>query len=271
MTAGQGAAADSIITRIVARERWIIGGALALIATLAWIWLWRAGAAMQATAAMAGMAGMDMGAPPGSAGYFASASVMWLLMMTAMMLPSAAPMILTYARLARGMTAQGGVLAPTSIFAGVYLAVWGAFSLLAAAAQTALVQSGAVSAMSLMFGNQRIGGVLLIAAGVYQATPLKRACLAACRSPLSFLTGYWRPGWAGAVRLGVAHGIYCLACCWLLMALLFVFGVMNLIWVAALAFLVLAEKLFAIGPRVAVGVGAAGAIAGLAMAIGTRL
>jgi predicted metal-binding membrane protein len=273
VTAGQGAAADPIVARIVARERWIIGGALAFIAALAWIWLWRAGAAMQADAAMAGMdmPGMDMGPPPGSSAYFASAFVMWLLMMTAMMLPSAAPMILTYARLARGVTAQGGALAPTSIFASVYLAVWGAFSLAAAAAQTAFVQFGAVSAMNLTVGNQRIGGVLLIAAGVYQATPLKRTCLAACRSPLWFLKGYWRPGWAGAMRLGLAHGIYCMGCCWLLMALLFVFGVMNLIWVAALALIVFAEKVFAIGPRVAAGVGAAAAIAGLAMTIGIHI
>jgi hypothetical protein len=121
-------------------------------------------------------------------------------MMVAMMLPSAVPMILLYSRLARGARAQGAVLAPTSIFAGMYLAVWGGFSPLAALGQWLLVRSGTVSEMGLAFGNQRIGGALLIAAGLYQATPLKRACLDNCQSSMSFLMRLWRPGW-GAQRV----------------------------------------------------------------------
>ena len=158
--------------------------------------------------------------------------VMWLIMMIAMMLPSAAPMILLYCKLARGARQQGGVFASTTVFAGFYLAVWGGFSALAALVQRALVRSGAITDMGLAFGDKRIGGALLIAAGLYQVTPFKTACPEKCRSPLSFLMRLWRPGLLGAARLGLTHGLYCLGCCAMLMALLFVFGVMDLAWVA---------------------------------------
>ncbi len=266
--------ADLTIDRLMSRDRWIVGGAIALIGALAWIWLWREWAAMSAVdASMVGMEmpGMDMGAvmfsPTHAGAYLGSAFLMWLLMMIAMMLPSAAPMVLIYGQLARGARAKGASMAPTAIFASAYLAIWAGFSALAALAQWLLLLSGAISQMSLAFGNQRIGGALLIAAGLYQATPLKRACLESCRSPMSFLMRLWRPGWAGALRLGLAHGIYCLGCCALLMALLFVFGVMNLIWVAALALFVLAEKVLPIGPRVAIAAGIVAVIVGLAMTL----
>ena len=269
---------DLTLERLLSRDRWIVGGCVALIAGLAWIWLWREWAAMSgidASMVAMDMPAMDMGAmmssPTHAGAYLASAFVMWLLMMIAMMLPSAAPMILLYGRVARGARAQGAALAPTAVFAGVYLAVWAGFSALAALAQWLLVLSGAISQLTLAFGGQRIGGVFLIAAGLYQATPLKRACLNSCRSPVSFLMRLWRPGWRGAARLGLAHGVYCLGCCALLMALLFVFGVMNLIWVAALALFVLIEKVLPIGPRVGVGAGIAAVIVGMAMALGVRL
>src|SRR5271157_5231919 len=261
---------DLTVDRLLQRDRWIIGGCVALITVLAWVWLWRQSLAMAPDESMPGMEmpGAAMVAPSDAAAYLTRAFVMWLLMMVAMMLPSAAPMILFYSGLARGARAKGAVLAPTSIFAGMYLAVWGGFSALAALAQWLLVRSGAISEMGLAFGNQRVGGALLIAAGLYQATPLKRACLDNCRSPLSFLMGLWRPGWAGAARLGLTHGIYCLGCCALLMALLFVFGVMNLVWVAALALLVLAEKTFSIGSRIATAAGVASVIVGLVLVTG---
>ncbi len=132
------------------------------------------------------------------------------------------------------------------------------------------MRPGAVSELSLAVGDRRIGGALLIAAGLYQATPLKRACLDACRSPMSFLMRLWRPGWAGAARLGFAHGIYCLGCCALLMTLLFVFGVMNLIWVAALALFVLIEKLLPAGSRIAAGAGIVAVFVGLIMIFAVR-
>ena len=125
--------------------------------------------------------------------------------------------------------------------------------------------------MTLAFGNQRIGGALLIAAGLYQTTPLKRACLKTCRSPMSFLMRFWRPGWVGAARLGLLHGMTCLGCCAALMALLFVFGVMNLVWVVALALVVLAEKVFPIGPRIGAAAGVVSVFVGLVLVLDVRL
>jgi predicted metal-binding membrane protein len=264
---------DLTLERVLSRDRWIIGGCVALVAGLAWLWLWRQWSAMGGVDdSMAGMdmPGMDMSgatmaSPADALAYLTTAFAMWLLMMVAMMLPSATPMILLYGRLARGARAQGAAMAPTAIFAGVYLAVWGGFSALAALAQWLLVRSGAVSELSLALGDRRVGGALLIAAGLYQATPLKRACLDACRSPLSFLMRLWRPGWAGAARLGFAHGVYCLGCCALLMVLLFVFGVMNLIWIAALSLFVLIEKVLPAGPRIRIGAAIIAVIVGLVM------
>src|SRR5271165_529966 len=262
----------STVSRLLLRDRWVVGSCVALIAVLAWIWLWREWQAMGPDESMPGMEmpSAAMASPSDAAGYLTSAFVMWFLMMVAMMLPSAAPMILLYSGLARGGRARGAVAAPTSIFAAMYLTVWGGFSALAALAQWLLVGSGAVSEMGLAFGNQRIGGALLIAAGLYQATPLKQACIDTCRSPMSFLVRYWRPGRAGAARLGLVHGMTCLGCCAALMALLFVFGVMNLVWVAALALVVLAEKVFPVGPRIGVVAGVVSVIVGLVLVLGVR-
>lgn len=264
---------DAMIARALARDRWIVGACLALIIALAWLWLWRQALEMAGnSAAASSMPDMDMGGAmsvsAAAAGpYVLSAFVMWMLMMIAMMLPSAAPMILLYGKLARGPRAQGAALAPTAVFGCVYLLTWAAFSLAAAIAQWLLIRAGVVSEMSLEFGDWRIGGALLIAAGVYQLTPLKRACLEACRSPMSFLMRLWRPTWKAAVYIGLAHGLYCLGCCALLMALLFVFGVMNLAWVAALTLFVLIEKVLPFGSRIGTFAGIAAAGVGAAMVI----
>lgn len=264
---------DWAVDRLLLRDRWIVGGCVAAIAVLAWLWLWREWAAMAPDTSMPGMEmpSAEMASPSNAAAYLANAFVMWFLMMIAMMLPSAAPMIMLYGGLARGAHEGQAVLAPTSIFAGAYLTVWCGFSVLASLAQWQLVRSGAVSEINLAFGNQRVCGALLIAAGLYQATPLKRACLQNCRSPMSFLMRFWRPGWAGAARLGLTHGIYCLGCCALLMALLFVFGVMNLVWVAALALFVLSEKVLRFGPRIGAAAAVVSALVGLVMVVGVRL
>ena len=207
---------------------------LAAAAGLAWLWLaWPAPPmAMEGAGAMRPQVW--------SAAYLAPAFLMWLLMMAAMMLPSAAPMILLHARVAR--QPGGGGAAASFVFAVVYVGVWAAFSAAAALAQALLIAAGAVSAMTLAIGPRAAAAALLLLAALYQLAPLKRACLDRCRSPLSFVVRLWRPGLAGAVRLGLAHGAYCLGCCWALMLLLFVGGVMNLAWIVALAAVVLLEK-----------------------------
>jgi len=172
---------------------------------------------------------------------------MWSVMMTAMMLPSAAPLILLYgaaARRSRDETARQ----QTYALAAGYLAAWTAFSLAATALQRALASLLLVSPM-MEAGSSRVSGTLLIVAGVYQWTPLKHACLRACQSPLGFLMARWRAGWAGAFRLGLAHGVYCVGCCWALMLLLFAGGVMNLAVIAALTAWVAFEKLAPFGRR----------------------
>jgi predicted metal-binding membrane protein len=188
---------------------------------------------------------------------------MWLLMMVAMMLPSASPMILFYNRFAR-RSGMRHAAAAVAWFVSAYVAIWAIFSLLAAALQAMLISAGAVSAMALAFGDRRLAGALLLLAGLYQLSPLKRSCLASCRSPLDFLMRLWRPGTVGALRLGMTHGLYCLGCCWALMLLLFVGGVMNLAWIASLALLVAAEKLAPARFRLSLALGAVLVLAGLA-------
>jgi predicted metal-binding membrane protein len=166
---------------------------------------------------------------------------MWWIMMVAMMLPSASPMILLFARIQRQQKAKGSPFVPTSVFTAGYLVTWGAFSVIAAGAQWGFERAGLLSAM-MTSTSGLFAGVLLLAAGIYQLTPLKHACLRHCRGPIQFITHHWRHGSGGAFRMGIDHGAFCLACCWLLMALLFVGGVMNLYWIVGLALFVLLEK-----------------------------
>jgi predicted metal-binding membrane protein len=173
--------------------------------------------------------------------------VMWAVMMTAMMVPPATPVFLLFLGVMRrrhGATP----LSLTAAFVAGYLAVWAGFSVLAALTQYAL-HAGALLSPGAMRVTAPIAGGLLIAAGVWQWTPMKRVCLAHCRSPLHFLTTAWREGVGGALSMGVRHGLWCLGCCWLLMALLFVAGVMNVLWIAALSMLVLLEKVAPQGMR----------------------
>jgi predicted metal-binding membrane protein len=167
--------------------------------------------------------------------------VMWAVMMVAMMTPSATPMILTFAALNRRRRAQQGPLVPTAVFVLGYLLVWGGFSVAATLAQWGLHTAALLSPM-IVITSPIVGGLLLMAAGIFQWTPLKSTCLTQCRSPLGFIMTEWREGAWGALVMGLRHGMYCVGCCWVLMALLFVAGVMNLLWVAAIAALVLVEK-----------------------------
>jgi predicted metal-binding membrane protein len=166
---------------------------------------------------------------------------MWAVMMTGMMLPTAIPMTLIYTAAARKARSESNPLPPTFVFVVSYVVVWVAFSLAATAAHWALDRASLLSPM--MESNRAVlGGAILLAAGVYQLTPLKHACLEDCRAPAHFISRHWRGGSVGTARLGFRYGVYCLGCCWVLMALLFVGGVMNLVWVAAIALFVLLEK-----------------------------
>jgi len=172
--------------------------------------------------------------------------VMWAVMMVAMMVPSAAPMILTFLAVNHRRQTTARPLVPVGNFIFGYLAVWTAFSAVATLAQWGLHKAALLSP-TMAATSPALNGGLLIAAGVFQWTPLKRGCLKGCRSPLSFLMSEWRDDSAGAFVMGLRHGSYCLGCCWILMALLFVAGVMNLLWVAAIALFVMSEKILTWG------------------------
>jgi predicted metal-binding membrane protein len=178
-----------------------------------------------------------------SASEAAAVWVMWMLMMVAMMLPSAAPMILIHRRIA----AQRGAPQESRFFSLGYLVTQAGTGLLATLAQWGLQGAGLLSPMIILQGNT-VAGVILVAAGVMQWTPFKHRCLAICRTPIGFFATGWQPGKLGAFRMGLKLGIVCLGCCWALMALLFVFGAMNLFAIAALSSLVATEKLLPIGP-----------------------
>ena len=232
---------------ILKRDRIIITAGLLALTALAWGYMIHESRAMTLTG-VCSCAGMKMSSPDQSAWSVSTLVplfLMWAEMMVAMMLPSAAPMILTFAAVNRKRREQEEPFVPASIFVLGYLAIWTGFSLLAALAQWALHATALLSPM-MVSTSPILGGTLLIAAGVFQWTPLKHACLRHCRSPLSFLMTDWREGSGGAFIMGLKHGVYCTGCCWFLMALLFVAGVMNIWWVALLAILVLLEK---IAPR----------------------
>jgi predicted metal-binding membrane protein len=232
------------------RDRLIVLAALAGIVALTWAGMVRDARGMSQTGVCRCL-GMAMSGPDvktWSRAAIAPLFLMWAQMMVAMMIPTAAPVILTFALVNRQRRERDRPFAATGWFVCGYLVVWCAFSFAIALAQWALHGAALLSPM-MASTSPTLGGVLLIAAGIFQWTPWKRACLNHCRSPLEFLLGGWHEGRLGALRMGIQHGIYCTGCCWLLMALLFVAGVMNLWWVAAITLLVLAEKALPQGLR----------------------
>lgn len=234
------------------RDRIAVLAGLGGVTVLAWVYLvWMA----RGMGAMAAMDAMQL--RPWSGIDFLLMFLMWAVMMVGMMVPSAAPMTLVYAAVARKAERQGSGVAPAFVFVAGYVAVWTLFSLGATLAQWGLEHLALLSPM-LVATSPVLGGGLLLAAGVYQLTPAKDACLRHCRAPAHFFAQHWRPGTAGAFRLGLAHGAFCLGCCWLLMGLLFFGGVMNLLWIAAIALFVLLEKVLPFGVR-------AGRIAGVGL------
>ena len=248
---------DVTLVAVLRRDRAVVIGALLAVITLSWAYV-LAGAGMSMSALemthmsqQLGMAGnvseggtacMAMIRPAvWTPGYAVLMFFMWWVMMVAMMLPSAAPMILLFATVNRQQSGTGHPYVATSIFAFGYLAAWAGFSLVAVVLQWEFERTGILSPM-LVATNAIFGGLLLLAAGVYQLTSIKHACLRHCRSPLAFLSTHWRRGAHGALRMGLLHGVFCVGCCWFLMGLMFFGGVMNLYWIAGLALFVLIEK-----------------------------
>ena len=222
---------------LLRRDRLIVGVGLAVVVALAWAYL-ATGAGMDTD-----MADMAMDMPmPWSPFYAALVFVMWWVMMIAMMVPSAAPTILLFTTIRRKQATSVNPSPEAWLFLGGYLLVWAGFSLFAILTQWGLERVGLLS-MAMASTSPVLGGVILLAAGLYQFTPVKYACLRYCQSPVLFLSRYWQPGAGGALRMGLRHGGYCLGCCWFLMALLFVSGVMNFVWIAGIALYVACEKL----------------------------
>ena len=253
----------TVLEAVLRRDRAVVVAALVAVITIAWIWiLLGAGTGMTAMrmvlrSGVPGMAGMMVPAE-WTLGYAGLMFVMWCAMMAAMMLPSAAPILLLFARANRNERAGGRPFIPTGIFAAGYLAAWGGFSALATGLQWELQRLGLLSPM-MATTSYWLGSAILLAAGVWQLTPIKTICLRHCRSPMGFLVQSWHPGRPGAFRMGLEHGTYCLGCCWFLMGLLFFGGIMNLFWIIGLAGFVLLEKTTPMGSWIGriVGIGVA--------------
>ncbi len=234
------------------RDRVAIWSGLAGVTIISWAYIAWMGLSMDAMR-------MDPGASleiePWTAMTFLLMFLMWAVMMVGMMVPSAIPMTLIYAAGARKAAREGTTLAPVAVFVAGYLVMWTLFSAGATVAQWALDQAALLSPM-MVSRSPVLGALLLMAAGAYQMTPAKGACLDHCRAPAHFLSQHWQPGMVGALRMGMHHGAYCLGCCWALMGLLFFGGVMNLLWIAAITVFVLLEKVLpfgALGGRIAGG------------------
>jgi predicted metal-binding membrane protein len=242
---------EAALETVLKRDRVVVGAAVLVLIALAWTYVLWSAASMSAATPVLSMPGMNM-ARAGtiwSIGGFALTLAMWVVMMIGMMTPSATPMILLYARVGRQARADGKPFASTFWFAGGYLLAWSGFAVAASLAQLALAQMTLITP-TLSAANNRFAGLVLIAAGIYQWTPLKHSCLSQCQAPLSFLHrhGGFRRDPKGSLNLGLKHGLACIGCCWALMMLLFVGGVMNALWIAALSILVLLEKLRILGP-----------------------
>lgn len=227
-----------ILEHAARNERWIVLTGLALVAAIGFFATMRLGDMLMMPNAFVGH----------SIVYPVLLFIMWWTMMMAMMLPSAAPAILAYGAIGRKFTEKGASATPPAAFAAGYAAIWTGFAAVAVALQLLLSQTIALS-MMMAVTSAVIGGGLLVAAGLYQMSPFKYACLRKCQTPLMFFARNWRKGALGALRMGLLHGLYCLGCCWVLMGLLFYGGVMELRWIVGLALYVAAEKLIPAGNR----------------------
>lgn len=249
----------------IGRERAALVAGLAGLTALGWTYIAYLSLRMDNMASAAAMPSMRTWTPVD----MAFLVLMWTVMMSAMMVPSATPMILMFDGIQRRRRAHGHAFVPTIAFLLGYLTVWIGFSVLAAMLQWWLRRAALLSPM-LTIGSSQLSGGLLILAGLFQFTPLKDACLSTCRSPLAFITSRWREERIGAFLMGLDHGRYCAGCCWLLMVLPFVAGVMNLLWVAALSALVFLEKLAPFGRGLSRAAGIILVLWGCAVLIGVR-
>lgn len=251
------------VEAILRRERAIIAAALAAITLLAWLYIWEgAGMGMSALAmtSVSLFPHLQREVPGEMISSLPTVAGMWWVMMIAMMTPSAAPLVLLYGRVLRHHVVRGSAGVSSLFLAAGYLVVWLLFSLAAALVQNALQPAGLLSPMMLWSKSAWLSAAVLGLAGAWQLSPFKRACLVQCRAPVQFLTSHWRPGRSGAFMMGVQHGAYCVGCCWMLMGLLFVGGVMNLVWIAVLTLVVLLEKLSPAGESI-------GKLAGVALIV----
>jgi predicted metal-binding membrane protein len=264
---------DRAVESALRRDRLLVLAALGLVVVVSWAYV-LAGAGMKMSAfemakAASGRGGMGMMAPAvWNLGYAVLMFFMWWVMMVAMMLPSATPMVLLFTAMNRKRRENGNPFVPTTVFASAYLVVWAGFSVVAVAMQWGLEATALLSPM-LVSTNGMLSALLLIAAGLYQLTPIKQACLKHCRSPIHFVMTGWRDGQGGAFRMGVEHGAYCVGCCWFLMGLLFFGGVMNLYWIGGIAVIVLLEKTVPAGHWLSHAVGGALVIWGSILLLGT--
>jgi predicted metal-binding membrane protein len=243
----------------VATQRVIVALCLLLLATVSCAWLYQHALLIRSAAPVG---------PPRFWSYVPGNGLMWFLMMTAMMLPSITPTIFLYSRFA---LARGSAVQSSLVILIAYLGVWAGFSVIAALSQFLLVRFGAASELHEAIGDRRMMGVLLVLAGLYQFSGLKRVCLDSCRSPFSFVVRLWRPGWRGAFNIGAHHGLHCLGCYWLVMSLLFISGLISLTWVVGLAMLVLIEKAAAYGHRIGQAAGVSALVWGVALLISSVL
>ena len=228
----------SILESVLRRDRMVVAAGLAVIAALAWAYLVYLALGVEEMAA--GMAMAQMGS--WTATDFVLMFLMWSVMMMGMMTPTAAPMILIFATINRQRRDSQAPYVPTGLFLSSYLLVWTAFAAAATIGNWGLHANGLLTSMMGASASRYVGGGLLVVAGLFQLSPLKSVCLNHCRSPVSFIVNDWREGHWGTFVMGLRHGAYCLGCCWALMGLLFVLGMMNLLWIAALAAFVLLEK-----------------------------
>jgi len=238
---------DRAVEGFLRRDRHAVVGALILLTALAWGYLVLLAGEMGMTLSGGMEQIQSMMAPrPWTTLDAIFMFSMWAVMMVGMMTPSATPMILLYAMVLRKSAKTDSPLIPTAAFFAGYVAVWSGFSAAATGAQWGLERATLLSPMMISTSTV-FAGTVLIVAGVYQWTPYKNVCLARCREPVWFLSRMWRDGTRGAFRMGLVHGAFCLGCCWLLMALLFVGGVMNLLSVAAITVFVMVEKVAPFG------------------------